>query len=217
MYLVPRLLAMTLTVPPFSFYQVPEPHEMADKLVLGIVEEEREEAHELLVENILPVKLAAIEHHPRPQRLTAVVYRELARLLSGKPPNMRLHALRLRAFEVFILYMVREGLNLAIARFVLDNSDLDASSLGHWRSQQVAELQALSTADIADIAERALDSVEQWKTSITDSYPAEWSKHKDTYRQVRCALQSAATGDFERASGPLLEFLQQCGRAPAPT
>lgn len=211
---MPQQLLMPLTVPPFSFYKVPKPREMADKLVLGMLEEERDEARELLVENILPVKLAAIDRHPRPQRLTAVVYREIARLLSGKPPNMRLHALRLCAFDVFIHYMTREALSLAVARFLLDHPDVADRDLGHWRSVQVGELLSLTSVDVCDIAERAIESVDQWKQGIIDSYPAEWSKHKDVYVQVHCALGSAATGQFERAGGHLYDFLCHCEQTP---
>lgn len=207
-------LVMPLMVPPFSFYKVPEPHEMAAKLVLGILEEERNDAYELLVENILPVKLATIDRHPRPQRLTAVVYRELARLLSGKPPNMRLHALRLCAFDVFIHYMERETLSLAITRFVLDRPELNPEALGHWRSVQVTELLVLNAEDISDISERALENVAQWKTGIVDSYPAEWQRYKDIHQRVVHGLLSAATGNFERAGGQLHDFLRERGLSP---
>ena len=210
----PQLFTMPLTVPPYSFYKVPKPHEMADKLVLAILEEERDEARGLLIQNILPVKLAAIDHHPRPQRLTAVVYREIAGLLSGKPPNMRLYALRLFAFDVFIQYMTREALNLAVTRFILDRPELADRDLGHWRSTQVKELLRLTAADITDIAERALDSVDQWKRGMVDGYPAEWGRHKDVHEQVHDTLHSAATGQFEGASGPLYDFLCQCEQAP---
>ena len=205
---------MPLSVPPFSFFRTPAPDEMANRLVCAVPEEVREEAYDLLVDNILPVKLAAIDRHPRPQRLTAVVYKDLARRLSSKPPNMRVHMLRLYAFEVFILYMAREALNLAVVRFVLGQSDLEVESLGHWRTAQVTELAMLQSEDIADIASRALESLIDWRDRVVESYPVEWHRHKAQYRIVRSTLEAAVAGSFQRAGGALYDFLCERGKTP---
>lgn len=203
-----------LDVPPYSFYRVPEPHQMAAQLIRAIPENEREDATEILVEHILPIKLAGIEHHPRPQRMSAVVYREIARVLSSRPSNMRLHALRSHAFEVYIQYMVRESSSIAIARFLLSHPDIDQSSLGPWRTAQVEELCGLDVDDVVDIAQRSLEGVQQWREAVVDGYPAEWPKQKSKYKLVHATLTTAVSGDYTRAGGQLCEFLRAAGEQP---
>ena len=97
----------------------------------------------------------------------------------------------------------------------VDHPDIDADRLGRWKSPQVAELMTLAVPDITDIAQRAMDTVQQWKQSITSSYPAEWHKHKNLHRLVCASLHSAETGDFDQADGQLSEFLQHIGQVPA--
>lgn len=202
---------MSLTVPPFSFHKIPEPREMADKLVCAIPEHERSEAGAILVDNILSLKLAGMAYHPRPERLVAVVYKELARVISAKPPNMRLPTLRLYAFEVYIQYMVREATNLAIARFMLDHPDADDKGIDAWLVPQVQELRSLPVADIADMAARSLEGLQQWRASMVESYPTEWPKVRASHHLVLTALESAMSGRFERSAGQLHQFLCEVG------
>ena len=206
---------MKLTVPPFSFHQVPTPRDMATNLVCAIPEPERKDASEVLVVQILPVKLAGIDKHPRPERLSAVVYKELARILSAKPPNMRLHTLKLYAVGTEIQRLAKDALNLAIARFLDGNTGaLDAEKLERWLTDPVQDLRMLSGQELAERAREMHAELGAWKERVTSEYPTEWDKHRVKHQQVRATLQAADTGSFDAATGSFLDFLRDAGRDP---
>ncbi|WP_428269846.1 hypothetical protein [Haliangium sp.] len=202
-------------MPPFSFHEVPLPRDMAKKLVSAVPESERDEASDLLVLRILPVKLAGIEQHSKPRRLSAVVYKELAKLLSSCPPNMRLHALRLHAVATEILRIGRESLSVAINRFLLHNTgNLDAEKLERWLNDSVQNLRMLSDEELVERARRLRFSLRAWKDQITADYPSEWQKHRLKYKQIESTLHAAETASFEAAAGSFLEFLRDADRDP---
>lgn len=206
---------MKLTVPPFSFHEVPTPQQMAEHLVCALPEPERKAAVALLVQKILPAKLAGLDVHPRPQRLSAVVYKELARVLSAQPPNMRLHTLKRYAIGTEITRLSRSALNLAIARFLLDNTgSLDAERLERWLTDAVQDLRMLSAEELAERAEEVRGELEAWKQQLTSEYPAEWDKHRVKYAQTRATLDAAATAGFDIAAGSFYEFLRDADREP---
>ena len=207
---------MTLSVPPFPVHkELPSVQEMADFLISALPEPDRKAASQLLVQQILPVKLAGIDDHPRPQRLTVVVYKELARILAGRPANMRLHALKVVAVDAELQRLSRDALNLSIARFLSSHAGtLDAEKLERWLTQPVQELRALSGQELtlqADALARALAS---WKQSVTRDFPTEWAKHRESYGQTQSAIDAAKSGSFDTASGGLLEFLRDAGQEP---
>ncbi|MEM9489240.1 MAG: hypothetical protein AAGC55_08850 [Myxococcota bacterium] len=90
---------------------------MANLLVCAVPEAVRKAAYTSLVKTILPLKLAGLEEHPRPQRLCTVVYRDLAKVMMEKPAMLRLHVLKLQALDAEILHLGKESLNLALGRF----------------------------------------------------------------------------------------------------
>lgn len=206
---------MKLSVPPFSFHQVPTPRDMAAHLVCAIPESERDDASEVLVVQILPVKLAGIDKHPRPERLSAVVYKELARVLSAKPPNMRLHTLKLYALGTEISRLGKDALNLAIARFLDGNTgELDAEKLERWLTDPVQDLRMFSGQELAERAREMHAELAAWKERVTAEYPAEWDKYRARYRQVRVTLESAEKASFDAVAGSFFEFLRDAGREP---
>lgn len=206
---------MKLMVPPFSFDQVPQPREMAESLVCALPEAERSAATNLLLVRILPIKLAGLGSHPRPQRLTAVVYKDLARVLSAQPPNMRLHALKLYAIGTEIVRLGRDALHVAIARFLLGNTGtLDAEKLERWLSDAVQDLRMLSADELAERAREIRAEAEAWRQQVTSEYPAEWEKQKSKYMQVCATLDAAEAASFDRAAGQFYEFLRDADREP---
>ena len=207
---------MSLSVPPFPGNdEVPSTQKMSNLLVCALPEPDRKAANNLLVQQILPVKLAGIEYHPRPQRLSVVVYKELARTLSARPANMRLHALKLLAIETELQRLGRDALNLAIARFLLSNAGgLDAERLERWLTPPVQDLRELSEAEITGQADALAQSLESWKQSITSEYPPEWAKHRTTWQQTGAIIEAAKNAAFDKACGGLLEFLRDAGREP---
>lgn len=206
---------MKLTVPPFSFHEVPTPKDMADSLVCAIPEPERDDAGELLTRTILPIKLAGMEHHSRPQRLSAVVYKELARIISAQPPNMRLHTLKLYALGTDLLRMSRDAVNLAIVRFLHDNTgDLDAEKLERWLTNSVQDLRMLSVDELCERATEVKSELTAWQSRVFSEYPTEWDKHQAKYHQALVTLDAALNASFSAATGNFLDFLRDAGRDP---
>ena len=116
---------MNLTVQPFRPGDTPATLEqVAELLVAALPERDRKTAITLLVHRILPVKMAGLASHRNPDLLASVVHKELSRTLSGQSPNMRLHALQVAALQADILAIGRDGLNIAIARFLLEHPEI---------------------------------------------------------------------------------------------
>ncbi|MCG8417931.1 MAG: hypothetical protein MJE77_08320 [Proteobacteria bacterium] len=207
---------MSLTVPPFPPYdEIPSPQELANHLVCAVPEPDRKAASDLLVSRILPVKLAGIDHHPRPERLSVVVYKELARTLTARPANMRLHALKLVALGAELQRVFREALNLAIARFLIDHTgNLDAERLERWLNPAVQDLRMLSAEELTEQAVDLEKALKSWKYWVTGDYPTEWPKHRTVCLQTQAMIQSAKTASFDSATGSLLEFLRDADRKP---
>ena len=207
---------MSLSVPPFPANDdTPSPQKMSNLLICALPEPDRKTANDLLVLQILPVKLAGIEYHPRPQRLSVVVYKELARILSGRPANMRLHALKLLAVETELHRLARDSLHLAIARFLLGNTgNLDAVRLERWLTPPVQDLRALSALEIANQAGALAQALDAWKHGVASEYPTEWPKHRVAFLQAQATMEAARDQSFDRACSSLLEFLRDAGRDP---
>lgn len=201
---------MKLTVPPFpNTYDTPMPRDMAKLLVCALPEADRTEASDLLVFHILPVKLSGIDHHPRPQRLTAVVYKELARILGARPANMRLHALKLVAVETEMVRLGRDALNVSIVRFLQEHSgNLDAERLERWITPSIQELRMLSVNEIITQTKNLREELESWKHRVTAEHPAEWDRHRIKYLQVRATLEATEIGSYTSAAGSFYEFLR---------
>lgn len=207
---------MTLSVPPFpTDDEIPSPQKMSNLLVCALPEPDRSAANKLLMQHILPVKLAGIDYHPRPQRLSVRVYIEISRELSARPANMRLHALKLVATGTELQRLSRDALNLAITRFLLHNTgELDAEKLERWLTPAVQDLRELSEPEIVGQASALGRALESWKRSVASEYPAEWSKYRLTFLQTEATLGNVARNTFDAACGSLLEFLRDAGRSP---
>ena len=207
---------MTLSVPPFPTNdELPSPQKMSNLLVCALPEPDRSAANKLLMQHILPVKLAGIDYHPRPQRLSVRVYIEISRELSARPANMRLHALKLVATGTELQRLSRDSLNLAITRFLLDNTgELDAEKLERWLTPAVQDLRELSESEITEQASALGKALESWKQSVASDYPAEWPKYRVTYRHTKATLDNITENNFDAACGSLLEFLRDAGRSP---
>ncbi|ACY19254.1 hypothetical protein [Haliangium ochraceum] len=201
---------MKLTVLPFRPGDTPATLDhVAELLVAALPERDRKTALNLLVNRILPVKLAGIEVHPKPDRLASIVHRDLARTLSGKPPNMRLHALQVAALEADILAIGRDALHIAIARYLVDtNADPGNELLMPWIKPEVEELRTCSVDVLARRAEARIRSLRAWQDRVRGEYPAEWARARERYIQVRGWLVAAETGEFEGVTGNLDDFLR---------
>lgn len=201
---------MKLTVLPFRPSETPPTLEqVAALLVAAIPPGDRKSANNLLVNRILPVKLAGLSSHPKPDRLAAHVHKELARVLSAKPPNMRLHALQVAAIQADIQAISRDALNIAIARYLLDHPEAAGTEqVVPWLKPEVEELRGCSGEVLGRRAEARLRSLRVWQERVRTEFPAEWEKARERYVQVREWLLAAEGGAFEHASGNLRDFLR---------
>lgn len=201
---------MKLTVLPFRPSETPPTLEqVAELLVAAIPPGDRKTATSLLVNRILPVKLAGLSSHPKPDRLASIVHKELARTLSAKPPNMRLHALQVAAIQADIQAISRDALNIAIARYLLEHPEAAGTEqVMPWLKPEVEELRGCSSEVLGRRAEARLRSLRVWHERVRTEFPAEWEKARERYVQVREWLLAAEEGAFERASGNLRDFLR---------
>jgi hypothetical protein len=187
----------------------PTLEEVAALLVAELPERDRKLAITLLVNRILPVKLAGLASHPNPERRTSSVHRELLRTLSTQSPNMRLHALQVAALQADILAIARDSINVAVARYLLAHPEVvgDAEVIP-WLKPEVEELRGFSADVLARRAEADLRSLRAWQERVRTEYPAEWERERERYVQVRAWLVAAETGRFDGISGKLNEFLR---------
>lgn len=201
---------MDLTVQPFRPGDTPATLEqVAELLVAALPERDRKAAITLLVHRILPVKMAGLASHRNPDLLASVVHKELSRTLSAQPPNMRLHALQVAALQADILAIGRDGLNIAIARYLLDHPEIESSEqVTPWLKPDVEQIRDLSAEVLAKRADAGMRSLRAWQERVRVEYPAEWERSRDHYVQVRAWLVAAETGRFEGISGKLQDFLR---------
>lgn len=202
---------MSLTVPPFRpGDSLPSAEEVAELLASAVPESDRKTARGLLVDRILPAKLAGLATHPRPQRLTSVVYKELARALAARPANMRLHALQVAALEADLLSLGRDALHLAITRYLAVHPEAaDAERVGPWVKPEVDEMRECAADTLSARIQAVQEQLDAWSQQAKTEYPVEWEKHREKYVQVVQALIAARSGRFDDVTGgSLQEFLR---------
>jgi hypothetical protein len=201
---------MKLTVQPFRPGDTPATLEqLAELLVVALPERDRKVGITLLVNRILPVKLAGLTSHPKPERRAAIVHKELSRTLSGQSPNMRLHALQVAALQADIQAIARDALNIAISRYLLAHPDaVTNEQVIPWLKPELDEFRGLSADVLARRAEAGLRSLRVWQERVRQEYQAEWERSRERYVQVHAWLTAAETGRFESISGNLQDFLR---------
>ena len=177
--------------------------ELADRLASLLPEDERAEARAVLAERVLPVALAGIGDHPRPERLAEVVYEELSERLTGGVDVEQL------GDEAEIRGLAAHAQSLAVARYLSEDPNavgragpfLDADAQT-WRTREPEE--------IAAEAERTRDALEAWAENAD---PELRETRRPDYLHAKLALGSAASGTFGTAAGPLYDFLKRMGTA----
>ena len=202
---------MTLTVPPFRPGDtLPSVDEVANLLASAIPEADRKTARKLLIERILPIKLAGLRSHQRPQRLMSVVYKDLARTLSGRPPNMRLHVLQAAALEAEIIGIGREAQNLAIARYLTVHPEtVDSDRIDPWLKLEVDKLRTGPPEILATRVQAALTQLDGWQQRAKAEYPVECERHRDKFVHIHQTLTAARSGRFDGVTGGTFqEFLR---------
>ena len=189
---------------------VPSKEELADRLASALPDGEREEARALLKERILPGALGGLADHPRPRRLTEVVYEDLAERLGAAAPDERLDALREAADVAEIRGVTSRALSLAVARYLSDDPNA-ARRAGQWLDGEAEYWRQRPAREIAAEATHVLDQLESWKERVSEERPQLYETRRMDYTNALLALQSARSGSFRTTSGALHDFLKDVG------
>ena len=106
----------------------------------------------------------------------------------------------------------RRALALAIARYVNTHPSANQQAQG-WLDDDERSLLTDSAAELEAKASDELDSLERWVTHAREDRE-QWETVRVSAVQARLTLQSARTGSFESATGPLADFLRDVGETP---
>lgn len=198
-------------VPPLPAGEaVPSVEELADHLSSAVPDGDREEARALLAERILPPALEGLAEHPKPRRLAEVVYEDVAERLAAAPPEERLVALHEAADVAEIRELSSRALSLAVARYLSDDPNA-VPRAGTWLDGEADRWRQRDTDEIAAEATRLLDRLESWQERIAEERPELSETRRIDYLNAKLALQSARSGSFVTAAGPLNDFLKSVG------
>ena len=189
---------------------VPSIEELADRLSSALLEGDRDEARRLLAERILPAALSGLADHPKPRRLAEVVYEDVAERLAAAPPEERLDALHEAADVAEIRELSSRALSLAVARYLSDDPNA-VPRAGTWLDGEADRWRQRDAEDIAAEATRLLDRLESWQERIAEERPELSETRRIDYLNAKLALQSARSGSFATAAGPLNDFLKSVG------
>jgi hypothetical protein len=116
------------------------------------------------------------------------------------PPEAQIDALRSAA------------LSLAVARYLAEDPNA-APRAGIWLDEPAEAWRRRPVEEIAAEASRRLDELEAWAERVQDEQPELWTTRRTEYAQAKLTLQSARSGSFQTAAGPLADFLADMGTA----
>jgi hypothetical protein len=107
---------------------------------------------------------------------------------------------------------LRRALALAIARYV--SAHRSAAGLAHkWLDEDERLLLDTSADALESAADEALSSLDDWEVSARADRE-KWETVRVPAVLTRLTLQSARSGSFETAAGPLADFLRDAGEKP---
>jgi len=90
---------------------------------------------------------------------------------------------------------------------------VDTGNPRGWLDDDERSLLTDSAAELEAKASDELDSLERWVTHAREDRE-QWETVRVSAVQARLTLQSARTGSFESATGPLADFLRDVGETP---
>lgn len=104
------------------------------------------------------------------------------------------------------------ALSLAVARYLAE--DPNAASRAHvWLDEAADTWRRRPVEEIAAEATRRLEQLETWAERVQDARPELWTTRRTEYAHAKLTLQSARSGSFRTAAGPLGDFLADVGTA----
>lgn len=107
---------------------------------------------------------------------------------------------------------LRRALALAIARYV--SAHPSAKEQAHkWLDDDQRSLLELASGELAAAALEELGSLDRWEEGARADRET-WERVRVSAVLARLTLQSARSGSFDSAAGPLADFLRDAGEAP---
>ncbi|MEA2758069.1 MAG: hypothetical protein QOH65_682 [Methylobacteriaceae bacterium] len=204
---------MSLQIPPLPPGERPPALEkMAGLLSRSLPESQRAEGHALLLEQILPSRLNGLAEHPKPRRLTEVVYEDLANELRVAEQEARLAVLRAAALRAEADALAADALSLAIARYLADHPEA-ADAAADWKTAAVERWREKPLKELQDAATKRLALLDELEARIESEHPGLWEPLRLAFLHSKMNLQSARSGSFGTASGSLYSFLSALGVA----
>ncbi len=103
------------------------------------------------------------------------------------------------------------SLSLAVARYLHDHGRARWKVNRAWLDDEVKQWRKRSEAEIGQEAAARLERLEQWEQDVKLGEPELWETRRIDAVHARMNLQSARSGAFGTAAGPLADFLRQAG------
>lgn len=108
----------------------------------------------------------------------------------------------------------RGALALAVARYVSEHPEARERAHPIWIDTGVEAWSGRDAEAIAREAARRLEELDAWERDAPRQDPELWEEHRLDALHARLNLQSAGSGAFGTAAGPLADFLRAVGAAP---
>jgi hypothetical protein len=115
------------------------------------------------------------------------------------------------ALEQDIDALAAGSLSLAVARYLHDHSRARWKVNRVWIDDEVKRWRKQGTDEIAHEATARLERLEQWEQAAPDEEPELYETRRIDAVHAKLNLQSARSGQFGTAAGPLADFLRNAG------
>jgi len=180
-------------------------------LVKALRSRDREEAYTLLIEQILPKKLAELPTYLDPSDYLETIVESLASDLEQARPNQRLTVLRAVLCDEEISQLDRDSIRMAVARYIKDHPEVTEIALNWLRSRDASKWLAMPRAELEAEAELRLEQLEKWKKFAKANHPSIWDNYRIEWLHIKLSFGAAKTGIFRTAMGSLAYFLHAVG------
>ncbi|MED5374414.1 MAG: hypothetical protein VX899_25575 [Myxococcota bacterium] len=161
-----------------------------------------------LIHEFLRLELQGEASHAKPARLRDIVVGDLRDALLGAPESERLQTLRAERDHAQQQHIAREAVAMSVARYLIAHPSADP---GGWLSERAQFWQAQGEGAIALEATELLNQLETYAAHLQVLDPERAEGSKGNLHAARMALQSARSGSFQSAWGPLADFLRAVG------
>lgn len=116
--------------------------------------------------------------------------------------------------EAQIDVLASGALSLAVARYLHDHPEAAQKVNSAWIDDEVERWRTRDADEIGDEATHRLEVLEPWVEEAQREDPELFETRRLDSVHARMALQSARSGAFGTAAGPLADFLTEAGEQP---